>query len=184
MYRTEYYSSKFPRQTPAEVCHEYLRGMEWVYRYYTTGIPSWTWTYPFFYAPFAKEMMYALDSYKSKSFQLGRPMEPFRQLLSILPPQSKDLLPPALHPVIEKFPADAKVDLAGKKFEWQGVVLVPPLLDFDREYRDILDQMPIAEKRRNFLGKEYAYRYRPDLTYVHKTYYGEFQCSTEVTVFE
>jgi 5'-3' exonuclease len=184
MYRTEYYSSKFPRNTPMEVCHEYFRGMEWVYRYYTTGIPSWTWTYPFFYSPFAREMVTSLDTYVSKPFQMGRPMEPFRQLLSILPPQSKELLPSALHPVIEKFPGEAKVDLAGKKFDWQGVVLVPPLVDFDREYRGILDQMPIADKRRNFLGKEYAYRFRPDLTYMNKTYYGEFQCSTEVTVFE
>lgn len=184
MYRAEYYAVKFPRHTSTEVCHEYLRGMEWVFKYYTAGIPSWTWNYPFFYAPFAKEMMLSLDTYVSKPFQLGRPMEPFRQLLSILPPQSKELLPPKLWSVIEKFPDEAKVDLSGKKFDWQGVVLVPPLMDFDKEYRDILQTMEMSEKRRNFLGKQYLYKYRADLSYEHKTYYGTFVCSTEVTVFE
>ncbi len=183
-YRTEYYSSKFPRNTPSEVCHEYFRGMEWVYKYYTTGIPSWTWKYPFVYAPFASEMVSSLDTYQSKPFQIGRPMEPFRQLLSILPPQSKDLLPSALHPIIENFPSETKIDLAGKKFDWQAVVLVPPLVDFDKEYQTILCQMSSTEKRRNFLGKEYVYRFSRELNYLHKTYYGEFNCSTEVTVFE
>lgn len=183
-YRTEYYSSKFPRHTPREVCHEYFRGMEWVYKYYTTGIPSWSWNYPFVYAPFATEMVSSLDTYESKHFQLGRPMEPFRQLLSILPPQSKHLLPTALHPIIERFSSETKIDLAGKKFDWQAVVLVPPLVNFDQMYQNILRQMSPAEKRRNFLGKDYIYRFRRDLSYSHKTYYGEFTCSTEVTTFE
>lgn len=183
-YRKEYYTSKFPNNTVEQVCHEYFRGMEWVFKYYTSGIPSWSWSYPFFYAPFAKEMMESLDTYVSKPFQLGRPMEPFRQLLSILPPQSKELIPQKLWSIIEKFPKDIKVDLAGKKFEWQGIVLVPPLTDFDKEYREILQTMEISEKRRNFLGKEYLYKYRSNMSYEYKTYYGTFECSTEVTSFD
>lgn len=183
-YRQEYYKTKFPNISSKQVCHEYFRGMEWVYKYYTVGIPSWVWSYPFCYSPFAKEMVEALDSYESNSFTLGRPMEPFQQLLSILPPQSKHLLPENFHSLMSSFPSEIKLDFSGKKFEWQAVVVIPKCLNFEKEYKEILSEMQISEKRRNFLGKEYVYKFNPRVKFLHKTYYGEFEHSTEVSVFQ
>lgn len=183
-YRTEYYKTKFPSGiTSTEVCHQYFRGMEWVYRYYTKNIPSWSWFYPFSYSPFAQEMVQALSTYKTQDFPLHRPPEPFKQLLSILPPQSKELLPSPFHSIIEKFPFEVKVDLAGKKFDWQGVVLVPPLQNFDREYGEALKEVDERTRRRNYVGKEYLYRFSASLSYEHRSYYHRFLCSTEVKIF-
>lgn len=183
-YRQEYYKTKFPNISSKQVCHEYFRGMEWVYKYYTVGIPSWSWSYPFCYAPFATEMVLALDSYESRSFTLGRPMEPFHQLLSILPPQSKHLLPSSFHSLMNSFPSQIKLDFSGKKFEWQAVVVIPKCFDFEKEYQEILSSVQMNEKRRNFLGKEYIYKYNPRLQLNHQTYYGKFEHSTEVRIFQ
>lgn len=182
-YRQEYYRTKFPRHTPTEVCLEYFRGMEWVFQYYTNGIPSWEWYYPFSYSPFAREMMESVESYRSEPFHMGRPMDPFLQLLHVLPPQSKDLLPVEFHEIMSKFPTDVTIDLAGKRFDWQGVVVIAPVPNFINEYKRILEGMQIPQKRRNFLGKSYLYKYDKNLNYEHKSYYGTFQCFTSVTVF-
>jgi len=40
-----------------DVIDQYLRGMQWVIRYYTEGNPSWLWHYPYHYAPLASDML-------------------------------------------------------------------------------------------------------------------------------
>ena len=60
-WRDRYYANKLgPGQdTPAArqaMADEYVRGLCWVGLYYTQGVPSWTWFYPFHYAPFACDL--------------------------------------------------------------------------------------------------------------------------------
>lgn len=184
-YRKEYYDSKFKNINPISVCHEYFRGMEWVFKYYTIGIQSWSWYYPYFYSPFATEMVDALDSYSHSKFQFGKPMNPLLQLISILPPQSKYLVPEEFHFIMDTFPRDVIVDLAGKKFDWQGVVIVDSVPDFHDKFDEVFEKLNMNIKRRGFLGNEYIYKQSQTLLYQHKSYYGTIEnCNVSVSIFK
>lgn len=185
-YREEYYRTKIPNATALQVCHEFFWGMEWVFQYYTHGVPSWDWCYPFAYSPFAKEMCDAIDSYQSKPFVTGRPIKPFLQLLTILPPQSKDLIPKPLSEILNGMPTEVKLDLAGKKFEWQAVAILPDLPDkkIEQEYLRFVNSVDDMSKKRNLIGKEYIYVYDPSKDYEVRSYYGTFRCAVKVVMLE
>jgi 5'-3' exoribonuclease 2 len=115
----------------------YIEGICWVLGYYYQGVPSWTWYYPYHYAPFASDLV-GCDSLKCNQasyFTKGEPFQPFYQLISVLPPKSAapaglpsgmvDLMTSAESEIIDFFPEDFALDLNGKKFLWQAVVLLP-----------------------------------------------------------
>jgi 5'-3' exonuclease len=68
------------------VVTSYIEGLAWVATYYHAGCGSWTWYYPYLYAPLASDLV-DLSSVPL-TFDGGRPFTPLLQLLSVLPPQS------------------------------------------------------------------------------------------------
>jgi 5'-3' exoribonuclease 2 len=143
-WKERYYRSKFP-QWPASgveagspelrrLCHAYYEGLLWVFRYYYAGCPSWGWFYPYHYAPFASDLVQYPFQQTDAAFERGAPFTPLEQLMAVLPASSgAQCLPAALYalmidqrsPIIDYYPADFAIDLNGKKFAWQGVVLLP-----------------------------------------------------------
>jgi 5'-3' exoribonuclease 2 len=146
----------------------YTEGLCWVFKYYYQGVASWTWFYPFHYAPFASDLR-NLDAYEVK-FELGEPFRPLDQLMSVLPPRSAHALPQACSklmtdpesPIADFYPTKFGMDPNGKKFTWQWVVLLP-FVDEKRLVAAVntcIDSFTEEEKRRNTLGAE--------LLFVHK----------------
>ncbi|XP_055969914.1 5'-3' exoribonuclease 1 [Sorex fumeus] len=109
----------------------YVQAIQWVLHYYYHGVQSWSWYYPYHYAPFLSDIRNI--SALQIQFELGKPFKPFEQLLAVLPAASKSLLPACYQhlmtsedsPIIEYYPPDFKTDLNGKQQEWEAVVLIP-----------------------------------------------------------
>ncbi|XP_069565881.1 5'-3' exoribonuclease 1 [Brachyistius frenatus] len=109
----------------------YVEGIQWILHYYYHGVQSWSWYYPYHYAPFLSDIRNI--SGLKLTFDFAKPFMPFQQLLAVLPAASMELLPECYRhlmtsensPIIEYYPLDFKTDLNGKQQEWEAVVLIP-----------------------------------------------------------
>ncbi|CUV06633.1 unnamed protein product [Cryptosporidium hominis] len=71
-------------------------------------------------------------------FIKGNPLQPFEQLMGVLPSNSKDLLPKPFRklftnpnsPLLSFYPANFEVDMEGVKVPWGGVTLIPFIDEF------------------------------------------------------
>lgn len=165
-YSDRYYEQKFHVDAQDVefrhgVARAYVEGLAWVLLYYFQGCPSWEWYYPYHYAPFAADFV---DLEKLElHFEKGRISKPFEQLMSVLPAASRHAIPEIFHDlmldedseIIDFYPEDFALDLNGKKFAWQGVVLLP-FIDMKRLLAAIEKRYPLlspADVIRNGLGK-------------------------------
>ncbi|XP_054623028.1 5'-3' exoribonuclease 1 isoform X2 [Dunckerocampus dactyliophorus] len=153
----------------------YVEGIQWILHYYYHGVKSWSWFYPYHYAPFLSDIKNISEL--KLNFQLGKPFMPFQQLLAVLPAASMELLPECyrhlmtseLSPIIEYYPVDFKTDLNGKQQEWEAIVLIP-FID-ERHLLAAMDtcnhKLTKEERDRNHHTECAVYTYDPekDFTY-------------------
>ena len=57
-------------------------------RSYHDGMASWTWQYPFHYAPLIRDLLCVEPAAMDTTFSLGAPLSPFEQLMAVLPSES------------------------------------------------------------------------------------------------
>lgn len=166
-YKQDYYRAKFKLDIKSLV-HQYLDGMVWVLNYYVNGIPDWLWFFPHLYAPFLSDIVQHLDDYKPCTFPHTRPVDPFLQLLVVMPPACKNLLPATFHNIFTElapyYPTEFEIDLAGKRKEWEGIVQLPPisLQDFQVVYQRMKPFLNEKDRKRNIQGKTFLYTYDPN----------------------
>lgn len=166
-YKERYYGLKFhisDSDTDAvhNIVEHYVRGLCWVLKYYYQGCVSWGWYYPYHYAPLASDFK-DLDMMDIE-FELGSPLRPYEQLMGVLPARSRHNLPKPFgplmtepdSPIIDFYPTDFPLDLNGKKFLWQAVVLLP-FIDQKRlldAVGAVYPELTAEEQRRNDRGVE------------------------------
>ena len=86
MYYREKLELKIGQPAPlAELEQAYFEGLNWVLQYYYRGVASWTWYYPFHYAPMASDLASGMGALTC-DFDYGVPFRPFEQLLAVQPP--------------------------------------------------------------------------------------------------
>jgi 5'-3' exonuclease len=152
-----------------KVVKSYLQGLFWILTYYHYGCGSWSWYYPYLYAPLTSDFR-NLASFSPISFSQGKPFPPLLQLLSVLPPQSSHLLPSSYaHYMIDKnsplskfYPSEFNVDANGKRNVWENIVQIPfieeKLLVQTINQLNHSIHLNKVERMRNIVGTVYQYR--------------------------
>ena len=145
----------------------YLLGVKWATLYYFDKCPSWDWYYPFDNPPFISDIAKYLskNNINTMKFKLGKPLDPYIQLLSVLPPQSNKLLPVGLRKLMTDptsklahlYPEKFQQDFINKKKYWMATPKLPPLNI--EKIKDVFSQY------KNKLSKEDLQRNAPQKIY-------------------
>ena len=111
-WQERYYRSLFGTEPTdsriREICLNYLEGLEWTLRYYTTGCPDWRWTYKYDYPPLLEDLVRFVPTLGTQ-FLADKPPAPCAgilvQLAYVLPAPSLALLPEGLrHALLQQHP--------------------------------------------------------------------------------
>ena len=130
-YRQAYYTQKM-KTNPQNACKKYFEGMMFVLKYYLDELPDWNWQYEFHYAPFLAELYQCVIHFDGEMrFVKHSPLSPIEQLWSVIPDQSKGLLPKEVQDKISDkrleqfYPKTFVIDLEGTKNAYEGVICLP-----------------------------------------------------------
>ena len=157
-----------------DVCYKYIQGLQWTLTYYYKGCSSWDWYYPHHHNPTVQDLYkFISDDSNWKKVRLIKspPFRPFEQLMFILPPESKHLLPESYQilmntnsPIIHFYPENYKFDTIYKRFFWQCPPILPPVnaqllkkslmkkqLTREEQSRDSITQPEIIKKSKSNL---------------------------------
>lgn len=150
-----------------QICRQYLQGLMWVLTYYYEGCSAWGWYYPYHHAPTAKHLTEYLmipSNWHNLKPTASPPYKPYEQLMIVLPPESRGLLPESYRdlmvkidsPLIEYYPLDYQLDTIYRRFYWE----CPPILSLvdDNHLRKTL--------RKHKLTKEEIKRNAPSQGYL------------------
>lgn len=90
------------------ICVNYIEGLEWTMRYYSTGCVDWRWTYKYPYAPLLVDLMRYIPHLDTVLFPTGatpvkNPVRDLVQLCYVLPMASHNLLPPAVAEKLKRY---------------------------------------------------------------------------------
>lgn len=122
------------------VCKQYLTGVAWVYRYYTSGPRDLNddFIYDFLFPPLATDLVNysgALDSIRASPKQVY--FNPVHQLLAVLPSTSSHLVPKEFvhlmthrdSVIFDLYPDPKSIEFeeGGKTAEYQFVPILPPM---------------------------------------------------------
>lgn len=148
-------------KTRNNMVFEYLKSLKFTLFYYNRKCPSWNWYYPYRVAPLFSDIYtnltkFDLDINKDIEFREGIPYSPFQQLMFILPPQSKDILPRPFHNLFEKYkkyyPKEFRVDaMQGLKYIYSEAILPEwdCFLNLLNDIKSIEKNISPKEKERN-----------------------------------
>ena len=170
-WKKQYYQYYFGIDLDAEdsdellraVVMNYLESLLYVLNYYLIDCPSWSWYYRFRVPPMPSTILRVLGNDLSviNTIELtkGEPYTPFEQLMFILPPQMKEIIPSSISDVMtdEKqlcvpyYPLEFRVDAAaGEKYMYSEALLP----EFDDELllktiRPLEEKLTGPDKKRN-----------------------------------
>lgn len=182
-WKATYYKSKIDfnsidnPERVVDMAENYAEGLQWVLYYYYRGCPSWNWYYRYHYAPRITDLV---KGFQDKfEFEVGTPVKPFQQLMSVLPERSKKLIPipyrslmtEEYSPIRDFYPEKVDYDMNGKKASWEAVVLIS-FVDKERLLKalePLNHLLTEEEKHRNSHGSDLIFIFNPQVDQVYKS---------------
>ena len=111
-WQTRYYKTLFNLEIDEtrrkQICTNYLEGLEWTMKYYTTGCPNWRWSYNHNYPPLFCDLIHYIPFFETEFIETLKPapVTELVQLCYVLPKQSLPMLPEKLYNNLMKKHAD------------------------------------------------------------------------------
>ena len=104
-WQTRYYRGLFGIQTDSsneqkrDISINYLQGLEWTMKYYTTDCPDWRWRYKYNYPPLLQDLIHYIPVFETVFIPIYpiNPVSEIVQLCYVLPRSSLSLLPNKLY---------------------------------------------------------------------------------------
>jgi 5'-3' exonuclease len=135
-WQTRYYKTLFnvdiDEMRRKQICTNYLEGLEWTMKYYTTGCPDWRWCYNHNYPPLFCDLIHYIPYFDTEFIQdvKPQPVTELVQLCYVLPKQSLQLLPEKLYNSLMKnhsdwYNTDCTFVWAYCKYFWESHVNLP-----------------------------------------------------------
>jgi 5'-3' exoribonuclease 1 len=137
-WEVRYYRSLFQidatEENKKDFSINYLEGLEWTLKYYTTDCPDWRWKYKFKYPPLLSHMLPYIPEFET-TFIVEKPRSPVStmvQLAYVLPAENLDLLPKRLYKHLlldfgHLYGADYDFVWCFCKYFWEAHVLLPEI---------------------------------------------------------
>ena len=116
------------------ICINYLEGLEWTMKYYTTGCVNWRWSYQYSYPPLFSELIHYIPLFEREFVPNVKvnPVSPLVQLCYVLPHHSLKLLPNELYELLMKkyshwYKTDCEFIWAFCRYFWESHVQLPEI---------------------------------------------------------
>ena len=115
-----------------QICVNYLEGLEWTMKYYTTGCSDWRWCYKYDYPPLFCDLIHYIPFFETEFIekQHANPVTELVQLCYVLPRQSLHLLPEKLYnnlvtKRLDWYKSDCEFVWAYCRYFWESHVQLP-----------------------------------------------------------
>ena len=115
-----------------QICINYLEGLEWTMKYYTSGCPDWRWCYNYNYPPLFCDLIQYIPFFDTEFIEtkVADPVIDLVQLCYVLPKQSLNLLPEKLYKKLldqhyEWYNTDCDYSWAYCRYFWEAHVNLP-----------------------------------------------------------
>lgn len=109
-----------------EICMNYLQGLEWTIKYYTTGCVDWRWCYNYSYPPLLEDLIHYIPYFNTELLENKQvnPVNNLVQLCYVLPRQSLHFLPERVYKALIKeknsqYKTDCEFLWAYCKYFWE-----------------------------------------------------------------
>ena len=133
-YYNELLGVEFNDVRTKQISTNYLEGLEWTFKYYTTNCPDWRWCYKYHYPPLLSDLIKHVPHFDTTYIQPNKhaAVSQILQLCYVLPKHSLCLLPAKLCDALllhypDWYTDDAKFHWAFCKYFWEGHAQLPEI---------------------------------------------------------